>query len=109
MFRPGMASRYVPVVSRFVVRGMVVREDKPAAQVMPITAQIVADLRRCLGVKFVDVAIKAGQQARREHQRRVDQVGRPQADAWLAQQSFPLGRFWAQEGGHTVGIQRGGA
>ena len=76
---------------------------------MPETAALVQELRQVLGTELVDAAIKAGQQARREHQRRVDQVGQPQADAWLAQQSFPLGRFWAQEGGHTVGIQRGAA
>ena len=76
---------------------------------MPETAALVQELRQVLGTELVDVAIKAGQQARREYQRRVDQVGQPQADAWLARQTFPLGRFWAQEGGHTVGIQRGAA
>lgn len=76
---------------------------------MPETAAMVDDLRRVLGAELVDAAIKAGQQARREHQRRVEQFGQVQADAWLARQSFPQGRFWAEEGGHTVGIKRGGS
>ena len=84
-------------------------EVKPAAQVMPVTAQIVADLRAWFGAEKVDAAIKAGQQARREHQRRLGQFGQAQADAWLARQSFPLGLFWAEEGAHTVGIQRRGS
>lgn len=76
---------------------------------MPETAALVDELRRMLGAERVDAAIKAGQQARREHQRRLEQFGQAQADAWLARQSFPLGRFWAEEGGHTVGIKRGAA
>ena len=76
---------------------------------MPETAALVDELRRVLGAERVDAAIKAGQVARREHQRRVAEFGQARADAWLARQSFPLGRFWAEEGGHTVGIQRGEA
>ena len=81
-------------------------EVKPAAQLMPVSAEIVADLRRILGTERVDAAIKASQQASREFKRLEASHGLAQAQAWLRRQTFPQGRFFVEEGGRTVGIQR---
>lgn len=78
-------------------------------EAMPITAAWVADLRAVLGQEWVDRAIKASQQARREYARLEAQQGRAQAEAWLRRQKFPHGRFHALENGHTVGIKGGKA
>ena len=75
-----------------------------AAERMPETAALVAELRAVLGAEVVDAAIKAGQQARREYAKRLAEHGKGYADNWLARQRFPHGRFWALENGCEVGI-----
>lgn len=79
-------------------------EQKKGRQLMPLTAEMVDELRALLGAEWVDAAIKAGVQARREYLRLEQEQGKPAADAWLAAQTFPKGAFWAQEGQHTVGM-----
>ena len=77
-----------------------------AAQVMPATAALVAELRAAWGSERVDAALAAGQQARREFKRLEAAYGRADADAWLARQKFPNGRLYACEGGREVGVMR---
>ena len=74
---------------------------------MPVVAGIVDDLRAAFGPAAVDAAIASGQAMRRKHVEMVAGVGQAQADAWLARQHPAVGSFWAEEGGHTVGIRRG--
>lgn len=74
---------------------------------MPGVAAIVDDLRAAFGPAVVDAAIASGQALRRKHAGMVADVGQAQADAWLARQHPVAGSFWAEEGGHTVGIRRG--
>lgn len=83
-----------------------VSEVKTAGQKMPVVAQWVADLRQAVGAERIDAAIRAGQQARREYGRLQAEQGQGAADAWLRRQKFPHGCFWADEGGHTVGLRR---
>lgn len=73
---------------------------------MPVVAGIVDELRGVFGRAVVDAAIASGQALRRTHAGMVAAVGQDQADAWLARQHPSAGSFWAQEGGHTVGIRR---
>lgn len=73
---------------------------------MPETAAMVDELRAAYGAEMVDAAIAAGQQARREYQRRVQAFGEASARAWLARQPFPRGCFWATEAGREVGVRR---
>lgn len=80
-------------------------ERKTAREAMPATAALVDELRQVFGQEFVDGAIAAGQRARRDHARMVLTVGQAAADAWLARQSFPQGRFWAEENNLEVGIK----
>lgn len=75
-------------------------------EVMPQTAQIVDELRAAVGRELVDVAIRAGQQARRQAEQIASTDGQAEADAWLARQTFPTGCFWAEEAGRTVGVRR---
>jgi hypothetical protein len=72
---------------------------------MPVVAGIVDDLRAAYGPAVVDAAIASGQALRRKHAQMVAGVGQAQADAWLARQHPAAGCFWAEEGGHTVGIR----
>lgn len=81
-------------------------EVKTAGQKMPVVAQWVADLRRAVGAERIDAAIRAGQQARREYERLQAEQGQAAADAWLRRQTWPHGRVWAEEGGHSVGLRR---
>ena len=80
--------------------------EKTAAQVMPATAALVAELRAVWGVELFNAALAASQQAGREYRRLEAAYGREDAEAWLARQKFPHGRFWACEGGREVGVQR---
>lgn len=73
---------------------------------MPETAKLVDELRAAFGPAVVDAAIASGQALRRKHAQMVAGVGQAQADAWLARQHPAAGCFWAEEGGHTVGIRR---
>jgi hypothetical protein len=75
-------------------------------QAMPQTAAWVAELRQALGAEGIDQAIKAGQQAKRQHQALCESQGQAAADAWLRRQRFASGCFFAAENGHTVGIKR---
>jgi hypothetical protein len=75
-------------------------------EAMPQTAAWVAELRLLLGAEKVDAALKAGQQARRQHLAMVQTQGEAAAAAWLRRQRFPAGCFYAEENGHTVGIKR---
>ncbi len=101
--RPVFLSRWVSRLSRCV--GVKMEDRKPLASAMPQTAAWVGELRRVLGAEVVDAAMAASQQARREHQSRVQQFGQAQADAWLARQKWPQGRIWLQEGGREVGVR----
>ena len=80
--------------------------EKTAAQVMPATAALVAELRAVWGSERVDAALAAGQQARREFKRLEAAYGREDAEAWLRRQKFPNGRLYACEGGREVGVMR---
>lgn len=87
---------------------MTIKQEEPekkARVVMPHTAALIDELRAALGRELIDGAIAAGQRARREYQRRVATVGQAAADAWLANQRFPQGCFWASEGEHQVGVR----
>lgn len=64
---------------------------------MPMTAEIVDELRRLLGSERVDAAIKAGAQAQREFARIEGAFGLAAANEWLARQSFPHGAFRSVE------------
>jgi hypothetical protein len=75
-------------------------------EAMPQIAAWVAELRRALGAERIDQAIKAGQQAKRQHQALCESQGQAAADAWLRRQRFASGCFFASENGHTVGIKR---
>ena len=79
------------------------------ADSMPVTAAWVAELRLALGDEWVNRALAASQQARREYARLAADQGTARADAWLARQKFPGGRFHAVENGHEVGIKAGKA
>ena len=74
---------------------------------MPAAAELVDELREVFGAEMINKAIVAGQQARREFDRLEAERGLAHAKAWLARQKFPLGRFWASESGHEVGVRRG--
>lgn len=82
------------------------KEEKQGRAAMPETAALVDELRAAYGTDVVDAAISAGQQARREYQRRVQAFGESSARAWLARQPFPRGCFWASEAGREVGMRR---
>lgn len=83
-----------------------VSEVKTAGQKMPTVAQWVADLRQAVGTERIDAALRASQQARRTYLRLQAEQGPAAADAWLRRQTWPQGRVWAEEGGHTVGLRR---
>ena len=76
-----------------------------AAQVMPATAALVAELRAVWGAERIDAALAAGQQARREFKRLEGLHGAAHAQAWLGRQKWPHGRFWASEGGREIGVR----
>lgn len=78
---------------------------KPSAQTMPETAALVADLRLAFGAEVIDQCLAAGQRARREYARLEARNGPGYAQAWLKAQRFPMGRFWALEGGIEVGVR----
>lgn len=71
---------------------------------MPLTAQIVDDLRRMLGAERVDAAIQAGVRAEREFRAIEATKGRAEAQRWLQAQKFPAGAFMAVEGDKRVGM-----
>lgn len=73
---------------------------------MPVTAQMVDDLRQWLGAERVDAALVAGQQARRKVLALQAEHGEAHAQAWLRRQQFPQGCFWAEEGGVEIGVRR---
>lgn len=72
---------------------------------MPQTAQWVDQLRRMLGAERVDRILADSQRAAATYKRLQAEQGQAMADAWLARQRFPGGRFHASEAGHTVGIR----
>ena len=78
---------------------------KASAQTMPETAALVAELRLAFGADVIDQCLAASQRARRDHARLAAQHGTGRADAWLKAQRFPMGRFWACEGGIEVGVR----
>lgn len=80
-------------------------QGKSMREKMPAAAEIVDELRQVFGTAMIDAAVVAGQQARREFDRLEAEHGLAHAQAWLARQRFPLGRFWASEGGHEVGVR----
>ena len=81
-------------------------EGKKGRALMPATAALVDELRAFYGPERIDAAIAAGQRARREYLARVASDGPTLAKRWLAGQKVTGWRFWAQEGGHEVGVQR---
>lgn len=72
---------------------------------MPVIAAWVDELRAALGAEQVDAAIAAGQRAARQAAQIEAAEGKAAAQAWLQRQRWPAGRFWAEEGGHTVGVR----
>jgi hypothetical protein len=79
-------------------------ENRKPAERMPVTAGWVAELRQALGDEWVDRAMRASQQARREYARLEAAHGAAHAQAWLARQKWPHGRFHAAENGFEVGV-----
>ncbi len=86
--------------------GSTVKTRGGMREVMPVTAEIVDELRSVLGAEAVDKAIAAGQRARKQYAAWLASHGREAADRWLSSQRFPEGCFWAQEGDLEVGVRR---
>jgi len=83
--------------------------EKKGAVLMPMAAELIAELRMKCGAELIDGALVASQQARREFKRLVAEHGNAAAKAWLKRQRFNCGRLWLVEDEHNVGIDVGAA
>lgn len=88
-----------------VAQGLQQGGAKASAQTMPETAALVAELRLAFGADVIDQCLAAGQRARREYARLEARNGPGYAQAWLKAQRFPMGCFWACEGGIELGVR----
>lgn len=80
------------------------KEEKKGRAEMPLTAEMVDQLREMLGVERVNAAIQAGVRAEREFRAIEAAKGLAEAQRWLRAQKFPAGAFMAVEGDKRVGI-----
>lgn len=73
-------------------------------EAMPLTAELVDELRQVFGAGRIVALIAHSQHLRREHARIVATQGQAVADRWLAGQQDKGGWFGAVEGGRQVGV-----